>query len=319
MMPPASTPRESVFDRRAYPDALAFSEWKAADGWAHRVYRWAPIPSASPRGSLIFQSGRADFIEKYLDACDHWHRAGWNVEGFDWRGQGGSGRLDPGNPADGRTSFDPLIDDLAEYVADWQRRTPAPHVLVAHSMGGHVALRMLAERGVRLDALALVAPMLALNTAPLPPSFARIVVRAMIALGRGARAVSEEMIDSPQRQARLTSDRARFDDSQWWKRDRPDLGSGAPTWNFLAAALAAADRIATDDLESIETPVLLLAAGCDRLVDKGAILRAAARLPDAESRLFPAAAHELLREADVYRLPALAAIDDFLARKAPPR
>jgi lysophospholipase len=319
MMPPASSSCESAFNRRAYPDALAFFEWKAADGWPHRAYRWAPISSPQPRGSLIFQSGRADFIEKYLDVCDHWHRAGWNVEGFDWRGQGGSGRLDPGNLADGRTSFDPLIDDLAEYVTDWQRRTPVPHVLVAHSMGGHVALRMLAERGVRLDALALVAPMLALNTVPLPLPIARIVVAAMIAAGRGARAVSNGMIDSPQRQARLTSDRARFDDSQWWKRARPDLGSGAPTWNFLAAALAAANRIAADDLESIETPALLLAAGRDRLVDRGAILSVAARLPDAESRLFPAAAHELLREADIYRLPALAAINDFFERKAPPR
>jgi lysophospholipase len=319
MMPPASSFRESTFDRRAYPDALAFSEWKAADGWEHRVYRWAPIASRPPRGSMIFQSGRADFIEKYLEVCNHWHRAGWLVEGFDWRGQGGSGRLDPANPADDRISFDPLIDDLAEYVADWQRRTPPPHVLVAHSMGGHVALRMLAERGVRLDALALVAPMLALNTAPLPRSVARIVVRAMIAAGRGARAVSGELVDGPRRQTRLTSDRMRFADSQWWKREKPELGSGPPTWHFLAAALAAADRISGDDLESVKTPVLLLAAGRDRLVDGRSILRAAARLPDAETSLFPAAVHELLREADVYRLPALAAIDDFLARKAPPR
>jgi lysophospholipase len=35
--------------------------------------------------------------------------------------------------------------------------------------------------------------------------------------------------------------------------------------------------------------------------------------------VLPAARHEMLREADDQRLPALAAIDDFLDRKAPAR
>ena len=50
-----------------------------------------------------------------------------------------------------------------------------------------------------------------------------------------------------------------------------------------------------------------------------AIAEAARRLPEAELLTLPTARHEVLREADENRLPALAAIDDFLDRKAPAR
>ena len=154
--------------RRAYPQGSEISFWTAPDGWRLRRFDW-PSATTPPRGSILFQAGRGDLFEKYLEACGHWHDRGWDIEGFDWRGQGGSRDLGRGLEPDDRLSFDPLIDDLAAYVADWQRRTEGPHVLVAHSMGGHVALRMFAERGVALDALVLVAPMLALNTRFLPP------------------------------------------------------------------------------------------------------------------------------------------------------
>ncbi len=319
-MPVATLPADSPFDRRRYPDGLVLRSWTAADGWPHRAYRW-PAAGAS-RGSLLFQSGRADFIEKYLEACDHWHRGGWDVEGFDWRGQGGSRGADADDaaPADDRTSFDPLIDDLAAFVADWQARTPAPHVIVAHSMGAHVALRACAERNLTPDALVLVAPMLALNTRRLPTWLARLAIAGAVRGGRGRREAWKDDIDDPARQLRLTASRERYEDSQWWKRERPGLGVGAPSWNWLAAAMTGARRIARRGaVEAVTLPILLLEAGRDELVAAHAIESVARRLPDAELVRLPDARHEILREADGQRLAGLAAIDSFLARKAPSR
>lgn len=311
---------DSAFDRRTYPEALVFFEWKARDGWPHRAYRWPAKDPARPRGSLLFQSGRGDFIEKYLESCDHWWRQGWAVEGFDWRGQGGSGRLRPGKWTDHRESFDPLVDDLADYVADWMARTPPPHVIVAHSMGGHVALRLCAERGVTLDGLVLVAPMLALNIRPLPVPLARMLVWGMNGIGLGKRWAREDRLTDPKRQLRLTADTDRYDDSQWWKIQNPSLGLGPPSWGWLKAALAGAARFARPGvLERVRTPILFLVSGRDRLVDGRAIAAAAARLPDARLCLFPTAAHEVLREAEENRLPAFAAIDEFLDARAPAR
>ena len=71
-------------------------------------------------------------------------------------------------------------------------------------------------------------------------------------------------------------------------------------------------------LEAVTTPILLLEARQDRLVDPRAIERAAARLPNAELRAWGAeSAHEILREADPVRDQALAAIDRFLDANAP--
>jgi lysophospholipase len=316
-------PADSPIDRRQHPAGMDFSVWKAADGWPHRAWRWPPAAAEegeAPRGSLIFQSGRADFIEKYLEACAHWRARGWVTEGFDWRGQGGSGRSAPGVQADDRLSFDPLIDDLIAYVTAWKARTPGPHVLVAHSMGGHVALRACAERGLVLDALVLVAPMLALRMGMMPLPLAQALVAGAQRVGLGGRAAWRDDLESPKRQLRLTASRERYEDSQWWKRQNPGLGLGTPSWNWLGAAIAGAARIARPGvLESVRTPVLLLAAGLDRLVDNQVIAAAARRLPQAEYRCWPGARHELLREADSDRLPALAAIDDFLDRMAPVR
>lgn len=321
-MPAATLAAESRFDRRRHPDGLAFAEWRAADGWPHRAYRW-PAVAEVPRGSLLFQSGRADYIEKYLEACDHWHGRGWSIEGFDWRGQGGSRGVDDrsnaGPPVDDRTSFDPLIDDLSAFVRDWQARTPGPHVIVAHSMGGHVALRACAERGVAPDALVLVAPMLGLNTGRLPHWLARLAIAGAVASGRGARAAWKDDFGDPRRQSRLTASRARYEDSQWWKQQSPGLATGAPSWNWLSAAMAGAARIARHGaIEGVGLPVLLLEAGLDQLVDGAAIERSAGRLPDAERVCLADARHEILRDADAPRLAALAAIDDFLDRRAPP-
>jgi len=308
---------ESGFDRRKYPEGMTFPVWTAADGWPHRAYRW-PAPGGDRRGSLLFQSGRADYIEKYLEACDHWHGLGWDIEGFDWRGQGGSrtftGTLDP----DDRLSFDPLIEDLADFVADWKARTPGPHVLVAHSMGGHVALRACAEKGLAFDALVLVAPMLALNTGHLPRIMASAIVGGAKLARLGHRAIFRDNYANPRRYLRLTASLPRYEDSQYWKQAIPGIAMGPPTWNWIGAALAGDRRIASKgELEGVRTPVLLLAAGLDRLVRDEAIVAATQRLPDAEMKLFPSGRHELLRESDENRLPVIAAIDDFLDRRAP--
>lgn len=309
---------ESEFDRRRHPAGMSFPVWTAPDGWPHRAYRWPA--EGGRRGSLLFQSGRADFIEKYLEACEHWHRQGWSIEGFDWRGQGGSRGSATGLLPDDRSSFDPLIDDLTAFVADWKARTPAPHVIVAHSMGGHVALRACAERGVLVDALVLVAPMLALNTRLIPPILVRAMVGGARIAGLGSHAAWRDNLQDPRRQFRLTGSRERYQDSQWWKEATPSLALGPPSWNWLAAALNGSRRLeARGALERVHVPTLLLAAGLDRLVRLSAIARVADRLPDAELATFPTARHELLREADDDRLAALAAIDDFLGRRAAAR
>ena len=129
---------------------------------------------------MLFAGGRSDFIEKYLESYAHWHRAGWDVTAFDWRGQGLSrGDQAPENPE----SFDGLVDDLAAFIADWRAEGDGPFVAVGHSMGGHLLLRALIDRSLELDAVVLVAPMLLVNSAPIPDGLAPVHPAKALAVG----------------------------------------------------------------------------------------------------------------------------------------
>jgi len=263
-------------------------------------------------GSLLFANGRGDFIEKYLEAYAHWHARGWNVTAFDWRGQGGSR-----GSGFGYKSFDPLIGDLAALLDDWRGGAPAPHVAIGHSMGGHLLLRTLAERRPALDAAVLVAPMIGVNSAPIPAWLAPAIANAMCRLGRGAapiwRTPPAVQEGGGQRQRNLTSSPERYADEAWWWGREPGWNLGAPSWAWMCAAFrSAASGFTAEKLARVDIPVLLLAAGHDRLVSTAEIVRVAEQLPHAELETFPEAAHEILREADPIRLAALARIDAFL-------
>jgi lysophospholipase len=306
-------------DRRTLPADMIVTRWAAPDGWSHRRFAW-PAGGDAVRGSMLFQTGRADYIEKYLEPLAHWHGRGWHLAGFDWRGQGRSGRLLADRATGHLSSIDPLVEDLAAFVAEWRASTPGPHVLVGHSMGGHVMLRLMAERGAAVDAAVLAAPMLGLNSAPLPGWAARTVARAACMVGRSERRAWEGR-DTPAtqrlRQKALTHCDDRFADSAWWRAAQPDLGLGPPSWGWIAAAFASTAKLQRPGvLERATVPILLVGAERDRLVSASAIRAAAARLPASELHMVPDAAHELLRETDAMRLPIMARIDRFLEEHA---
>lgn len=291
---------------------MVFRDWVAADGWRLRAFAWEAAGAA--RGRLLFLGGRGDFAEKYLEAMAHWRAAGWSIAGFDWRGQGGSGRLLPDPLVNHLDAFDPLLDDLAAFVAAWRDGAGA-HVAMAHSMGGHLLLRLLAERGVALDAAVLAAPMIGLRAGPLGTRGIALLARAAVATGRGERRVWEG--DAGNVGGRMTSCPERNADKIWWKASVPAIASGAPSWGWTLAACRSIARLDRRALARVATPALLLASRRDPIVSPRAIAAAARAMPRAELALFPGQGHELLREADAVRLRVLARIDAFLSRVGP--
>ncbi len=258
-------------------------------------------------------------IEKYLEPMAHWAGRGWAVGSFDWRGQGGSGRLLRNANAGHSDGFGIWIDDLAAFWEDWAKEGAGPCVAVAHSMGGHLLLRAMVEERVAPDRAVLVSPMLGLNTGALPPTIARAIARAASTLGFARRAAWRENIHSPARHARLSHDPERIADELFWLDRDPSLALGPPTWGWIAQAYRSMRDLERDArLARMAVPTLILASAADRLVSPAAIRRVAARLPHALTHFYGAeAAHEILREADGVRLDALARIDAFLDQAAP--
>jgi lysophospholipase len=300
---------------RAHPQGAVFGAWTAPDGMALRRMDWPAAGAGKLRGSLLFANGRGDFIEKYLEAFAHWHAAGWSVTSFDWRGQG---RSQGEGAAAAASSFDPLAEDLAALIEDWRVAGPGPQVAIGHSMGGHLLLRTLVERRPALDAAVLIAPMIEVNSAPIPSRLAPGIAALFYRLGLGGLRIWKTppafSALGGRRNRNLTASRERYEDELWWWAQEPAFDLGLPNWRWIRAAFrSGAAAFTWEKLARVRLPILIIGAERDRLVSAAAIRRVAAALPSAELEMMPDAAHEILRDADPVRLRALARIDAFLA------
>ena len=296
---------------------MLFSQWTAPDGFPLRRMDWKRSGRGKARGNLLFAGGRGDFIEKYLEAYADWREAGWNVTAFDWRGQGRSQREGQRD----LESFAPLVDDLTALIADWREENPGAHVAIGHSMGGHLLLKTIVERRPVLDAAVLVAPMIRVNSSPIPAWLAPSLAQAMSGIGLHARPLWKAppalTRSGSQRHRNLTDSTTRYEDELYWWGEEPSFNLGAPTWGWTRNAFrSAAESFTREKLATVLLPILILGAEHDRLVSADAIREVAAALPYAELRMLADAAHEILRDADPVRDDALARIEAFLARHA---
>ena len=311
----------STMNRRAIPVDATETVWPAADGWPIRRIDWqggAPL-----RGSMLFLPGRGDHYEKYLETLAHFAAAGWHVTAIDWRGQGDSGRLLPDRLVGHIDDFATWISDLSFFWAKWKAETPGPHVVLAHSMGGHLTMRALAEKAIDPVAVAMSAPMLGIQTGGLPPWLNHAFAGLMCKIGRGEVAawkVSEKPLSPMDLRAKiLTHDKDRYQDELAWWTLRPEVKLGPPSWHWVERAIASIRLLDQPGaLEAIFTPILLLATTADQLVSTPRIIKDSKRLPNAETMIFDKeAAHELLREADGVRDRCLERITAFLDQHAP--
>jgi len=305
--------------RRTYPDGSSISFWAATDGWQLRRFDW-PSSAAVPRGSILFQGGRGDIFEKYLETFHHWHDQGWTITSFDWRGQGGSGRLTDDPHVGDIDRFGTYLADYGAFWKEWAAATPGPHVAIGHSMGGHLVCRALAKVLAEPDAAVLIAPMMGLH-APISAGFGERIAEIAMKLGNPRRRAwksNEKPGTTDSRLSLLTHDPDRYSDEPWWWEQKPEIKLGPPSWRWVVRAFESTRRLrASRRVKLVKTPVLMLVAEADKLVRAADAIKVAGLLPDARLvRFGNESAHEILREVDPVRNRALGEIDIFLSARA---
>lgn len=308
----------SSFDRRAIPAGASVTNWTAPDGWVLRCFAWPA--TGTPRGSILFQGGRGDIFEKYLESFAHWQARGWTITSFDWRGQGGSGRLTDAANCGHIEDFAQYIADFRDFVSEWMAATPAPHIIMGHSMGGHLVLRGLVEGVARPDAAVLIASMLGLK-GPFGAALGERLARMLGGVGNSARPAwksNERPYTTDTRESLLTHDTDRYQDEIFWQQANPGNVTGPPSWKWVIEAFRSTRELRTNPaLKRMDVPVLALIAEHDGLVDAKAALAQVGKLPDARIvRFGKESAHEILREADKVRNRAIGEIDLFLEARA---
>ena len=305
--------------RRTYPDGSSISFWTAPDGWQLRRFDW-PSAAAVPRGSILVQGGRGDIFEKYLETFHHWQDQGWTITSFDWRGQGGSGRLTDDPHVGDIDRFGTYLADYGAFWKDWVAATPGPHVAMGHSMGGHLVCRALAKVLAEPDAAVLIAPMMGLH-APISAAFGERIAEIAMKLGNPRRRAwksNEKPGTTDSRLSLLTHDPDRYSDEPWWWDQKPEIKLGPPSWRWVVRAFESTRRLrASKRMKLVRIPVLMLVAEADKLVRAADAIKVAGLLPDVRLvRFGKESAHEILREVDPVRNRALGEIDIFLSARA---
>ncbi|MFY8094127.1 MAG: alpha/beta fold hydrolase [Niveispirillum sp.] len=292
------------------------------DGTRLRLSRWQPpIAPAPDAPTMLVLPGRAAQVERYSELAVDLTARGLHVLSLDWRGQGGSSRLLPDPLVGHAVDFDAYLDDLDAALAHWRDQVTGPLLALGHSMGGHILLRYIAERPHTFAGVIACAPMLAVNTAPMPEwlaiRLARLAVKggcaAQYAPLQGPRWVRNPL---PFAGNRLTSDPRRFSMMQQVMERNPSVALGGASWGWLDGAFSSMRHFFEQDrLEDVHVPILILSARADRIVRADSHDLAARRLPNCTLVPLAQGQHELLIETDAVRNKVLATIDHFLNQK----
>lgn len=295
-----------------------------AVGATLRAARFEPAPDVPARGVCVLLNGQTEFIEKYFEVIDELRGRGFAVATMDWRGQGGSTRM----TEDSRKSFvgdfseyDEDLDTLMNWVVTPMLAEGEKPVALAHSMGAHNLLRLLARRPTSFAAAVLCAPMIAISFRGQKELLVRSVVRYQLWRGKRAGWVWGMEGRDPHKVTfntqLVTSDPQRFERTQMLLREQPDLRLAGATWGWLAAALRSMDWL-RGQAAAVSTPLLVVGAGKDRICITPAAKDFARRAPAADYVEISEAEHEILMERNAIRASFWLVFDQFMQKHRAP-
>ncbi len=273
---------------------------------AYRIFS-----AAQPKGHLIVLQGWSEPMRKYAEVAYDLSQAGLSVYLFDWRGQGRSSRM-----LDDREKS--YIADYKDYAADLdafvsqvvRRKTSAPLIALAHSMGANILSIYSSNHPEVFDRIVLASPMLDIKTGLLPEWTAWAIARSAERLGFGESYVFGHGPYDGKEINIVTSSEIRR--SVWLKhklRHMEEVVSGA-TFSWLRASLEAT-WFMKENAHALKLPILMLQAGNDLYVETEGQNIVCQRAPNCRKVVFPEAKHEILNEVDSIRRQAFQEILQF--------
>lgn len=287
-----------------------------ADGTALRTAIWR-VPGEVHKGTVCLLQGRIEFIEKYYEVIGELTSRGFDVVTLDWRGQGGSDRLIKDRLRGHVENFDHYLSDFKQFMEELVMPTcRGPFYALAHSMGGHILLRSMAQHNWFERSVA-VSPMVAIAMPHFSGGFVETFVDILTVIGLKKQYVPNRsyvaIVDKVFRGNLLSSDQMRFERTRHFLLAHPELEVGPPTNGWLSAAL--------DSVEALnktvyplrrKRSVLLFSAGYDQIVSNRAIEEFAKRTPGISHIVIDGSRHEILMEADAIREQFWSAFDAFI-------
>lgn len=266
----------------------------------------------SNKKTLIIVPGRTEPALKYAELIYDLKNSGYDFFVIDHQGQGESERLLRDSHKGHVLNFNDYVNDFNQFYSIIRKikNNPKTH-LIAHSMGGAIAVKFMSQSQWAIEKAVLIAPMMKLNTPPYPETVARIFAKLLVKVGKGETYAPDYGPYIPEEDIfetnPYTSSEGRFNIAKYIFTNWPHLTVGGPTARWVHESLKATKNI---HKLPFGTKVLLFQAGKDEIVKNSrqtVFCRDLCKLIS-----IPEAKHEILVERDEIRNPAMDQIKSFL-------
>ena len=303
-------------DHNPCPAGAEVALLTTADGVLLRTACWSP-PDGS-RGTVLLLQGRAEMIEKYFETIAEFLQKGFAVIAFDWRGQGGSQRL-LSDPMKGHIgSFDDYQTDLDAVLHHYHAQLQKPVLLLAHSMGGLIAMEALARRPHLARAVVLSAPMFGIHVLQ-KQLWLKALIKLLCLFGCKTREPPMHRSQSPFTMAYtrnpLTRDQRRFERMKAILNAQARLAVGMPTLGWLNEALKAMNGL-SKNLSALKhnnpPPITIFLPRADRVTATPLTRHVCASHTTMALIEIDDSEHEVFMESDPVRAQVWAVIEDTI-------
>ena len=274
----------------------------------------------STKGTIVLQSGRTEFMEKYYEVISEFVDRGYAVAMMDWRGQGLSSRVAKNTRIGHIDKFATYDDDLNKFLnACLKLNCPTPFIGFGHSMGGCLLASHFISEENYLEKCILCAPMISVRANALSRRTVKFL-GLLDVLGFGSFPMQKPSWNEETgwekesfEENALTTDKERFERTFNLQKKFPELAVRGITLGWLKHALQRTDSFKKIKWnKSIKKPLLLLDATEDKLVSSKINKELLEQSP-LTTVISIKAQHEIMMEKDEIRTVAWSAIDNFLS------
>ena len=279
-------------------------DFSSFDGLNLRYYHASQGEGKEPKGCIVMLHGYCGFWGKFHEVAHFFWQAGFDVFFLEQRGHGYSGRQ-----IDDKDMVH--VIDYADYIADVKTfmdkivipsAGKLPKIIYAHSMGGAIAALFLEEHPEYFDAAVLSSPMFSIKTGS-TPSIAvkllcakiRLLHQENLAFPGGKRfdgipSFETSSARSGKRYNYIFNQRLADEHYHTYMMSN---GWGAASFKATARLLRRASKV--------KTPVLLLTAGNDALVNMSGHEKFAKRASNVQHINYEDSKHEIYNDVDEVR------------------
>ncbi|MCY7297151.1 alpha/beta fold hydrolase [Alteromonas sp. a30] len=264
----------------------------------------------TPKGSIVISGGRTEAGVKFKELFYDLYQNGYSVFTADHRGQGLSGRMLKDPERGYVENFDLYVKDFKTFydsiVLPNSKTLP---FLLCHSMGSTIGALYAIKYPKDFQRIVFSSPMFGI-AGPITQEQARKVISVVKRINRlfsrtpwyffGQKPYANEFFITNN----IVQSEIRFNIHNNVFKEYPASRLGGVTVDWLDQALIAMDKI-LQQAHKITTPVLLIQAEGDSIIDNTSHQPVCSAMPNCLFEVIPGARHELFMEQDQYRTPTL--------------